>query len=189
MKYAMALIVLSTLAAQTRSRPPDTPPVPDYRLPNVFETRLDNGLAVVLVEDNRFPLVSVRLGFLAGSKFDPAEIPGLSESVGAMLTEGSAKRTSRQIAEELAAIGGELNAVTSPDALTLAGSALSENAPRLLDLLADVARNAAFPENEVALHKQNRKQTLLEQRSDPGYLAEEEAAKDVFGAHPYAHRP
>jgi len=188
-KYLIALMLVSALAAQVqdRARPPDTPPVPDYRLPNVFETKLDNGLRVMLVEDNRFPLVTVRLGFLAGSRFDPAEIPGLSESVGAMLTEGTARRTSRQIAEELAAIGGQLNGVSSPDGLTLAGSALSESTPRLLDLLADVARNASFPEEEVALHKQNRKQSLLEQRSDPGYLAEEEATRAVFGSHPYAH--
>ena len=38
-----------------RAKPPETPPLPAYHLPAVFETKLPNGLAVVLLEDARFP--------------------------------------------------------------------------------------------------------------------------------------
>ena len=48
------------LMAQTvdRTKPPETPPIPAYKMPPVYETKLPNGLTVVLVEDARFPLVT-----------------------------------------------------------------------------------------------------------------------------------
>ena len=64
---------------------------------------------------------------------------------------------------------------------------LAENAVKMLALMADISRNAVFPTNELNLHKQNRKQTLLVQHSQPGYLANEEYRKVVFGDTPYAH--
>lgn len=185
----MALMLMTAgLEGQVdRTKPPATPPMPDYKLPPSFETKLSNGLTVVLLEDRRFPLTTVRLGFQAGTKYDPKEIPGLSETVAALLTEGTRTRTSRQLAEELAAIGGTLSGGSGPDGLTLAGNALSEYTPKLLALVADVARNANFPEQEIALRLQNRKQELEAQRSQPSFLADERLSEIVFGENPYAH--
>ena len=171
-----------------RTKPPQTAGLPVYKLPPVYETRLPNGLAIVLVEDRRFPLVTARLGFQAGSKYDPKELAGLSESCAALLTEGTKSRTARQIAEEVAALGGVLKADSSPDALAIAGNALAENLAKLLNLMSDVARNATFPEDEVELRKQNRKQELLAQRSQADYLAGEKFTQVVFGPHPYSRQ-
>ncbi len=171
-----------------RTKPPQTPDLPVFKLPPVFETRLSNGLTVLLVEDKRFPMVTARLGFAAGTKYEPAELRGLSETVGALLTEGTTHRTSREIAEEVASIGGSLHADSSADSLLLAGSALAENLPHFLDLLAGVARHANFPEDEVALRQQNRKQELLAQRADAGFLADEKFAEVVFSPHPYSRQ-
>jgi zinc protease len=177
------------LAAQSidRTKPPQTPPLPAFHLPAVYETKLPNGLAVVLLEDPRFPLVTVRLAFNAGSRFDPTDLRGLSEATGSLLTEGTQRRTSRQIAEEATSIGGAIGAQHSPDTMMIAASSLSEHAGELLDLVADVARNASFPAGEVTLYKTNRKQRLLEQRSQSAFLAQEKFDEIIFGANPYGH--
>jgi zinc protease len=177
------------LAAQSidRTKPPQTPPLPAFHLPAVYETKLPNGLAVVLLEDPRFPLVTVRLAFNAGSRFDPTDLRGLSEATGSLLTEGTKRRTSRQIAEEATSIGGAIGAQHSPDTMMIAASSLSEHAGELLDLVADVARNASFPAGEVTLYKTNRKQRLLEQRSQSAFLAQEKFDEIIFGANPYGH--
>lgn len=170
-----------------RTKPPATPPIPDFKLPATFETKLPNGLTVVLLEDRRLPLVTLRLGFLAGSKYDPAEIPGLSETVAALLTEGTSTLPSRQIAEELASIGGALKGLSGADGITLTGNCLSEFTPKLLALASDVTRNPSFPQEEVTLRIQNRKQELEEQRSQPAFLANEKLAQLVFGSNSYSH--
>ncbi len=186
--YFAILIAGAVLTAQTvdRTKPPETQPLPAFKLPPVYETKLPNGLAIVLVEDSRFPLVTVRLTFAAGSKFDPKDLPGLADSTAALLTEGTAKRTSRQLAEEVASIGGTLNGRSTPDTLVLAGGSLAENAPKLIELVADVAQNASFPKDEVELQKQNRLQNLLQQRSEPNFLAQEKFAAVLYGSHPYS---
>jgi zinc protease len=184
-----AVTMAGALAAQTvdRTKPPQTPALPVYHLPPVYETKLPNGLSVVLLEDNRFPMITVRLAFEAGSRFDPPELRGLSEATASLLNEGTKRRASRQIAEEAASIGGSVGAQSSPDTVIVAGSALAEKSTELLDLLADVARNSTFPADEVKLYKENRKQRLLEQRSQPEYLAQEKLDEVIFGANPYGH--
>src|SRR5262245_22730097 len=157
MRALIVFVGAAVLCAQPfdRTKPPATPPIPDYKLPPIEEAKLPNGLAVLMVEDSRFPLVTARLTFHGGTRNDPSDMPGLAENVAALLIEGTKTRTSRQIAEEMAAIGGNLGGSADPDGLTVAGLALSESGGKLLELLADVARNANFPEDEVSLRKQN----------------------------------
>ena len=183
------LTLLAPAMAQTvdRTKAPETPAVPSYKLPPIERTKLANGLEVVLIEDARFPLVTVRLNFAAGSKFDPKDVPGLSESVSTLITEGTKTRNSRQISEEIDGIGGSLNGFTGPDSFTVAGSALSENLPKLLDLIADVSIRASFPEDEVRLQQQNRAQNLQSEKSQPSFLAQEKFAEVIYGTSPYAH--
>jgi zinc protease len=170
-----------------RTKPPETPPIPAFKMPPVHESKLPNGLSLVLVEDARFPLVSVRLSFQAGSKFDPKDMPGLAGMVASLMTQGTNTRSFRDLAEELTSIGASLHGNASPDVFTLGASVLSENTATLLDLLADVALNANFPENEVSLRKENRKQVLLAHRSQPAFLANEKFDALVFGSHPYCY--
>jgi zinc protease len=189
-RFLAGVAVLAVVAAaQTldRTKAPDTPPIPGYKLPPVFETKLPNGLNVLLVEDARFPLVTARLTFMAGSKYDPKDAPGLSEAVASLLTEGTKTRNSRQISEETDSLGGALGGSSGPDALTITGNSISDNLPKLLELMADVARNASFPQDEVDLYKQNRIQGLLSEHSDPGFLAGEKFSEVIYGSSPYAH--
>jgi zinc protease len=194
MRYRTRLVaactfVLWPLAAQTvdLTKPPVSRDPRPYKLPPVYETKLPNGLTVMLAEDSRFPLVTTRLVFLAGNKRDPKDIPGLAASVASMLTQGTSKRTYQQIAEELDSLGGTLSAATGADALTVESSVLAENEGRMLALVSDISHGAIFPADELNLHKQNRKQTLMVQHSQPAYMANEEYRKVLFGDTPYAH--
>jgi zinc protease len=177
------------LAAQTAdlSKPPVSREPRPYKLPPVFETKLPNGLTVQLVDDARFPLVTSRLVFFAGNKRDPKEIPGLAAGVASMLTQGTSRRTYQLMAQELDSLGGTLTAATGADSLTVETSVLAENEDKMLALISDVARNAIFPTSELDLFKQNRKQTLNVQHSQPAYVANEQFRKTVFGDTPYAH--
>lgn len=169
-----------------RTKPPVTPPLEPFRSPPLRELRLDNGLEIVLVDDARFPMMHARLGFQAGSRLDPPQLTGLAEMAAQLLKEGTETRSSRQFAEDVAAIGGTLEARATPDFLIVSGSALSEETGRLLELLADMVRRAGFPEEEIRLRKQNRKQELAHERSQPDVLADEKLHQVVFGEHPYA---
>lgn len=170
-----------------KTKPPATPPLAPYKLPTVRESKLPNGLAVMMVEDKRLPMVTMRISFSAGSRYDPANQRGLSETVASLLKAGTPKRSSRQLAEDMASLGGSLDAYNTPDALIVSGSALSEFTAKWLEAAADVVRNASFPQDEIDLRKQNRVQELQIERSRSSTLGGEKLREVVFGQHPYAH--
>lgn len=168
-----------------RQPPPPLSPRP-ISLPSPHETTLSNGMRVVIVEDSRLPLVSFRLAFGFGDAHDPPTLPGLSDMLAGLLTEGTESRTSRQIADDVARMGATLTAGASSDYTTVAGSALARFSEAILELIADVTMHPSFPEHEVELVRQNSKESLKQQRAQPSFLATEMVSRVMFGAHPYS---
>jgi zinc protease len=169
-----------------RSQAPEPLPPRPLNIPDFVETKLANGLDVVLVEDHRLPLVSFRLAFRSGDANDPSGLPGLSDMMTALLNEGTASRTSLQIAEQVERLGATLSAGANSDYTTIAASSLSVYADQILELMADIALNPSFPENEIELTRENAKQMLIQQRAQPNFLAGERTASVIFGEHPYS---
>ena len=179
----MLIAALFALAAQTT--PPPPAPARPIQWPAITEKKLDNGLTVVLVPLSSVPKIAAELTFLAGRGSEYREHPGVSQLTGRVLTEGTRTRTSKQLKEELRSIGGSMNAAVDDDATTITATSLSESAPKLLELLDDVAEHAAFPKSEVDLAKANFASEIEEQRSSPDFVANEQLEKAVFGSHPY----
>jgi zinc protease len=165
--------------------PAPLPPRPIF-IPTPRETTLRNGLSLVVVEDSRLPLVSYRLAFPVGGAFDPPDLPGLTDLLAGLLPEGTQSKTSKEIAEEVARMGASLSAGATSDYTIVAGSALSQFNDPILDLMAEVILEPSFPEGEVALAKQNTKESLRQQRAQPSFLASEMVARVMFGDHPYS---
>lgn len=122
----------------------------------------------------------------AGGYYDPAETPGLATFTAALMREGTVKRTSQQISEELERMAATLtvNAGMSATEASMNGSALSENFPTLMEIAADVLQNPSFADRELALYKQRTGAQLVQQRSQPEFLADERFARQVYGSHP-----
>jgi zinc protease len=169
-----------------RQTPPPPLPARPIHLPRPFETTLSNGLKVVIVEDRRLPLISYRLTFRTGDAQDPTELPGLTDLMAGLLTEGTASRSSREIADEVARIGASLTAGANSDYTTVASSSLASFSDVVLELMADVTLRPSFPENEVELTKQNTIESLKQQRAQPSFLATEMVSRVMYGDHPYA---
>src|SRR5256884_991867 len=177
----------TTMQAETFRREMPSPlAARPLNLPVPFGTTLSNGLGLVLIEDKRLPLISFRLAFRSGDANDPESLPGLSDMMSHLLSEGTDTRTSRQIAEEIERLGATLSVGSTSDFSTVAASSLSIYAAEVLELLADVTLRSTFPQNEVDLARENTKQLLIQQRAQPNFLASERLAKVMFGDHPFA---
>jgi zinc protease len=169
-----------------RSQPPAPLPPTSIKLPTPYEAKLSNGLQLVIVEDERLPLVSYRLSFRTGDAHDPKELPGLTDMMAALLNEGTESRSSLEIANEVERLGATLHAGAGSDYTTVAASALSMFSEKILELMADVTLRPSFPEKEVELARQNTKESLKQQRAQPSFLANEMVSRVMFGEHPYA---
>src|SRR6185295_9966743 len=130
-----------------REMPPPLQPRP-LNLPETSQTKLANGLTLVLIEDKRLPLINFRLAFRSGDANDPASLPGLTDMMSHLVSEGTETRTSRQIAEEIERLGATLSIGSSSDFTTIAASSLSIYASEILELIADVTLRSTFPQSE-----------------------------------------
>ncbi len=204
----LALAACATTASRPEPTPPASPPpaplaapppvarppLPalgepaDLRLPATQRFTLGNGLPVRLVEYHRLPIVAVQLVLLeAGAARDPASLPGVASFTASMVTEGTTRRSSIQISEELGFLGASLGAGAGMDSAQVSGYALSRHLPRLLELLGDVVANPAFPASDFARVQDQRKVSLLQQRDQPGAIATKTFGKLFWGDHPYGH--
>src|SRR5689334_9566615 len=169
-----------------RSHAPSPLPARPISIPTPHEITLANGLTLVVVEDSRLPLVSYRLAFRVGGAFDPPDLPGLTDLLAGLMPEGTQSKTSKEIADEVARMGASLSAGANSDYTIVAASALSQFNDPVMDLMAEVALEPSFPENEVELAKQNTKESLRQQRAQPSFLASEMVSRVMFGDHPYS---
>ena len=126
------------------------------KLPRPQEADLPNGIHLMIIEDHRAPQVSMQMMFQgAGGYFDPADAPGLASFTASMMSEGTATRTSQQIAQELETMASNVSVNTSAasEFAVLMASSLSDTFDRTLDLAADILLNPSFPEAEFARYK------------------------------------
>ncbi len=187
MRLLLALLFALTAAAQEFPKaPPSVGPERPLRLPQRHERKLSNGLLVVVAERHTSPRIAATLTFRSGMAVDPNGLEGISDFTAELMRRGTATLNSRQIAEELDAMGADLSVVTNPDSVAFQGLSLAENTERYLRLLADIISNPSFPPEELELHRTNQLQALLQQRAQPGFLASERFNRAVFGDHPYA---
>ena len=188
-RSSLLLLACFVVAAQTfdRARPPAPSEPRPYKLPPVFETSLPNGLTVVMVDDGRIPLVTLRLAFRCGNRRDPKDLPGLTAIVADLLTQGTKNHGFIQIAETVDSMGASLSAASGADFLAINGSVQPDQLAALLEIVADAARNAEFSEIDLRLQKQNRRQALARQYAQPAFAASAKFREVLFGAHPYAH--
>lgn len=169
-----------------RQSPPEPLAPVAFDIPRPHTATLDNGLRVVVFENARLPLVSYRLAFFAGDIHDPKGSTGLTSALAAQITEGSENYTSLQLADKVERLGASLHASASDDFTILSASALSLYASEVLDLMAEVLLRPTFPEEELDLYRRNTVEHLKFQRSQPPFLAAEQASRLLYGKHPYA---
>lgn len=150
-----------------------------------FETSLPNGLKIVIVEDQRLPLVSFRLAFRFGEADDPPQFVGLTSTLTSMLSEGTQTRSSRQLAEQIERLGARIGASSDDDNTIVAASTLNLYSSEVLDLMAEMVLFPSFPADELRLFQQNTIENLKYQRSQPSFLAGEQVSRILYGEHPY----
>jgi zinc protease len=170
--------VLSAVPALSAERP--------VTWPKRTKARLSNGLEIVLAESHAIPKLHGELFFRSGNAQAIQRDPGLAEMTATVVRTGTAKRTSRQIEEDLRRIGADLSSSAGADTSAIAFAGLSELAEPLLGLVNELAREAAFPEAEFERERRQKLEEVKLSRTQPGFLASERLRKVLFGAHPYA---
>ena len=185
------LLAASSASAQqaqapARQTPPSPAPAREVRFPEFQEKTLSNGLRVVVIEQHEQPAVSVRLLMpTAGTTFEPDGKAGVAAATAALLTKGTATRSSQQIAEAIDFVGGGLGAGASLESGNVTASVTSDQLDLGFELMSDVLLRPSFPQDEIDRWRRQALSGLQVQYQDAGYLAGMAMPRVLYGNHPY----
>ena len=143
------------------------------KFPKPAESKLKNGMSLLVLEDHRSPTIQVQIAMPASTLNDPRELAGIGEATSTLLRLGTKTRTSVQIADTLQELGASLNANVGERYANIGFSTLSENLDSVLSLVEDVMFNPAFPQDELDKWKNRQISQLQQIRAQPGFLGQE----------------
>ena len=150
--------------------------------------RLSNGLQLRVVEKRGLPIVAFGITLKGGAASDPKALPGLSSFTASILQEGTASRSSEQIADEFEFIGSQIMTIAGRERIGLFTETLTRHWPGALELLADLLQRPTFPEEEVVRVREQRLTALRRLKDDPSALAERVGPALLYGPEsPYGH--
>ena len=116
---------------------------------SVAVTTLKSGINVVTDTMPHLETASLGVWVNSGSRNERHDEHGISHFLEHMAFKGTRRRTARQIAEEIEAVGGDLNAATSAESTAYFARILKADVPLALDVLADILSEPAFDRDEL----------------------------------------
>lgn len=114
---------------------------------------LENGVRVVMEQMESFRSVAMGVWIAAGSVYEQPQEAGTSHFIEHMLFKGTQKRSAADIAAEMDAVGGNLNAFTAKECTCFYAKVLDEHVGLAADILADLVQNARFEPADIEKEK------------------------------------
>ncbi len=147
---------------------------------------MPNGLRVIGERIPHFRSASVGLWVGTGSQYETPSEAGLSHFLEHMVFKGTGKRTARQIAEEMDAVGGQLNAFTSKECTCFYAKTVDEHLPLAMDVVCDLATHPSFDAKEMEKEKGVVLEEISMSEDTPEDLVHEVLMLAHFGDQPVA---
>lgn len=176
-------VISSTTFAQSKPPAPGTPK--DFKLPEKKTFALNNGLNATLVPYGAIPKVNINVIIKTGNIHEGANEVWLADLTGNLMREGTTTMDFKTMAKKVAGMGGQLNVAVGPNQMTVSGSVLSEFAPDLIKILADLVMHPAFPATEIDRLKNDLKRQLTVDMSVPQNQATAKFRSILYKDHAY----
>jgi len=112
-------------------------------------TTLKSGINVLTDTMPHLETASLGVWVASGSRDERQDEHGISHLLEHMAFKGTRRRTARQIAEEIEAVGGDLNAATGAESTAFYARVLKQDVPLALDVLSDILSEPAFAPDEL----------------------------------------
>ncbi len=147
-------------------------------------SRLESGLTVVTHAMDHLESAALGIWVGAGSRSEREHEHGLSHLLEHMAFKGTHTRSAIDIAEQIEAVGGEVNAATSVETTSYYARILKNDVPLAIDILSDILQNSAFDPSELA-----REQHVILQEIGAARDTPDDRVFDLFTEAAYPTQP
>jgi predicted Zn-dependent peptidase len=151
---------------------------------NIRRTQLSNGLVILTERMEHVRSVSMGVWVKTGSRDEQAEINGVSHFVEHMVFKGTKSRSAKNIAREVDAIGGNLDAFTSKENICFNVKVLDEHVPKALDVLTDLVMHPVFAPEDIDRECKVVLEEIKMDEDNPDMLVHEIFTQSFWKDHP-----
>lgn len=152
---------------------------------NINQTTFDNGLNSVIVPMEDTPTATVMVMVNAGTRFESAQVNGISHFLEHMFFKGTENRpSSHKVAVALDSIGAESNAFTWYDHTAYFGKVQAGKTQEILDVLSDIYKNPLFPEDEIEKEASVIQEEIRKYDDNPSINVHYAFHEQIYGDHP-----
>lgn len=183
MSPAAATTVQKTPSAIDRTVEPAIGTDPAVKLPEVWETRLSNGLKVYGIQQDELPLVTFELAIDGGFFLDDTAKPGVANLITDAMMEGTQAKTPEQLEEAIELLGASVRWYTTREEIVVNASCLSRNFEKTLALVEEMLLQPRWDKEQFELARIRTINELEQREAEPQYLASNAMYKLLYGQH------
>ena len=188
---AAGMLFFATLSPALAIGGVDNPPRPTAPHEVIFsqpkETKLANGLRVIVVERPGLPLLAAEVLVRSGAEIDEKGLAGTASMTGSLLMRGTETMTAPQIATAIESLGGSIDSGAHWEASRATVVVMSDKAEPALKILSDIVLHPTFKPEEIDRIKNQTLDGLRVALRQPGALTQFVAGRALFGDAPYGH--
>lgn len=151
----------------------------------IHRSLFPNGILLLAVENPAADIVAARVYLRAGGRYEPPSQAGISNLLASVITKGTQRLSSQQIAEQVESVGASMGADASADYCLMSLKTVSADFAAMLRLLAEIMRTPSFPAAEVELERKLTLQGIRSMREQPFSVANAQLRQLLYGQHPY----
>ena len=146
---------------------------------------LPNGIVVLVTENLTADIIAARCFFAGGERVETLAKSGLTHLAASLLTRGTERYSSLEIAEQVESIGASLGTEASSDYFVLSLKTITSDFHEMLLLGSEILRSPSFPNSELELERRLTIQSIRSQQERPFTIAYDRLQKLMYGDHPY----
>jgi len=147
---------------------------------------LSNGATLLVSEQHQLPMVTVMIEFDAGTRRDPKGKEGLAELTARCLSEGTKDLTAPEFNQKVDFMGSSVGVSAGRDYSTAGMTTLKKYQGETLGLLAGILTEPGLRDDDIERKRAEQVAEIKAAEEQPGYTADVEFTKDLFGDSPYA---
>lgn len=145
---------------------------------------LDNGVEVYTIDAGAEDVLQIEMVFYAGNCFEKKK--AVAAATNYMLRNGTSSKTAFEINEHFEYYGSYCNRSCHNETASLSLHTLTKHLAELLPVIKEMISDSVFPEEELAIYKQNSKQRLSVSLQKCDFVANRLIDAYLFGEqHPY----
>lgn len=157
--------------------------------PGIAAVTLSNGIRVVTRENRSVPVVAVSIGFLGGVRAETPAVNGISNIMSYMLTRGTKRQNSKELAEMIEDMAGSIEAFSGRNSFGISGKFLSEDFEKCMQLMSEMILAPTFGEGEMDKKKKEVLAAIKARQDSPTQEVIRLYLKSQYGSHPYSLDP